>query len=295
MKPTSVCQQGRWPYDYRPFVIGIYESSGYEHIREKMIYGIIHYMKQTILIIVILFIGALTFYWLSTKDTSSEIIEDTRSETTISTELINNLTQENAELVAYGFIQDFIAVAPPEPDQPAIERIMKVLSKNASAQIRKETISSDLAGFIGVQDVPDQGASVEDLQSVSPTESYLVVGLNYSGGRVLRNVHVIAEDGQWKVDSVDTPQTQQAEGFDKTGNLVRNNPGMKTNVWYVVYESQGQPALSTELEFTQASICAEGAENNTCDPAMLTQGSRVRLLGEVTDQDAVRVIRLEMK
>ena len=171
-------------------------------------------MKQTILILVILFIGALTYYWLSTKNTSNEIKEDTRSETTISTEPINNLTQENAELVAYGFIQDFIAVAPPEPDQPAIERIMKVLSKNASAQIHKETISSDLARFIGVQDVPDQGASVEDLQSVSPTESYLVVGFNYSGGRVLRNVHVIAEEGQWKVDSVDTPQTQ-AEEFDR--------------------------------------------------------------------------------
>lgn len=122
------------------------------------------------------------------------------------TPYINKTTPENAELIAYGFIQDFIAVGVSEPDRAVVERIINVLSRKAITQISRETMSGDLARFIGVQESPDQGVSVEDLQIISPTESYLVVGLNYSRGRVLRNVHLIVEEGEWRVDRVSISQ-----------------------------------------------------------------------------------------
>lgn len=115
-------------------------------------------------------------------------------------------SHEEAEMTAFNFILDFIAIAPPESDAAAADRIMAALSANALEQIDRENVSRDVAQFIGVQDAPDQGASVEDLQIVSDTEAYLVVGLNYSGGRTERNVHLVAEDGMWKVDRVSIPE-----------------------------------------------------------------------------------------
>lgn len=114
---------------------------------------------------------------------------------------------EEAETTAFTFILDFIAIAPPKSDAAASDRIMTVLSANASTQIDRETLFNDLTQFIGVQDAPDQGASVEDLQIVSDAEAYLVVGLNFSGGRTERNVHLVVENGMWKVDRMSTPES----------------------------------------------------------------------------------------
>ena len=55
---------------------------------------------------------------------------------------------------------------------------------------------------MGVQDVPDQGVSVEDLQVVDDENVVVVLGLNFSGGRVLREVHLVVEEDDWRVDKV---------------------------------------------------------------------------------------------
>lgn len=72
-----------------------------------------------------------------------------------------------AEAVAFGFVQDFIALAAPANSSSASERIWSSLSEKAKRSINKKTLRSDVARFLGVQDIPDQGASVEDLQKVS--------------------------------------------------------------------------------------------------------------------------------
>jgi hypothetical protein len=109
---------------------------------------------------------------------------------------------EQAETVGYGFILDFIAAAPPNANQEAQQNAYQALSANAQARVSTEAISRDLAAFMGLQDVPDQGASVEDLQIISENQATVIVGLNFSGGRVLRAVDLIVEDSQWKVDSI---------------------------------------------------------------------------------------------
>jgi hypothetical protein len=109
---------------------------------------------------------------------------------------------EEAELVGFTFIQDFIASAPPSADAQAQQRAYDVLSLGVKQLVSIETISRDLAEFIGVQDVPDQGASVEDLQMGENATATLIVGLNYSGGRVLKAIDMVVEDGVWKVDAI---------------------------------------------------------------------------------------------
>lgn len=208
-------------------------------------------------------------------------------------EVIPPPSHEEAEITAFQFMQDIVAVAPPSTDTEVATRIYENLSSTARAEVNKETLSRDMATFAKIQDVPDQGVSVEDLQIVSEREAYLVVGLNYSGGRLLRNIHLVIEDGMWKVDRISIPE--QVDQFEVVGNLIRNNPGMDPDVWYLVYEEPGAPSRTVALQFTQASICANGVENDTCDPDSFQQGQRAYVAGERAAEDIVNVIRLEFR
>jgi uncharacterized protein YxeA len=238
-------------------------------------------MKKIIIIITILIITIGAIFLLNNKPEEVSDLEETAT------------NHEKAELIGYNFMLDFIKIAPLNYDSEAEENIYNTLSKNAKKEILKETIASDLVGFIGVQDIPDQGISIEDLQIIDTNNTILVVALNYSGERIIRNIHIVLEDNEWKIDKITIPEDEIIQ-FDQIGNLVRNNPGMEEDIWYLVYEQPGQPALTTSLIFTSSSICAEENENIICDTEKLTQGNRVRILGE-EKEEGVEVIRLEQK
>ncbi|MBD3282182.1 MAG: hypothetical protein GF387_01070 [Candidatus Portnoybacteria bacterium] len=238
-------------------------------------------MKKIIIIIIVLIIVLGAILFLTNK--SEEISEPEETAP----------THEEAELTGYNFMLGFVKITPSSSDPEAEKSIYNALSENAKEEVSKETIASDLAQFIGVQDVPDQGVSVEDLQIIDNNNAILIVGLNYSGGRTIRHIHLVIENNEWKVDKITIPEDETVQ-FDQTGNLARNNPGMEEDTWYLIYEQPGQPALTDPLVFTSSSICAKGNENTTCDPEELTQGDRVRILGEETEQ-GIKVIRLEQK
>jgi hypothetical protein len=202
-------------------------------------------------------------------------------------------TDEEAELTGFNFILDSIAVAATTSSSTSTEdRVLGALSLNAQNSVSRETLSQDLAAFLGIQDVPDQGASVEDLQIISDTEAQLFIGLNYSGGRTLRTVHLVVENDAWKVDSVSSTPISTAD-FEREGNLTMHSDGTEPNTWTLVYEEPGQPALTKQLTFDTASICATGVENSTCDSSTFTPGQRVKILGTSVDEENVLVIRLE--
>lgn len=240
----------------------------------------------------ILFIVSLVLILLITiysilRPTTSDVIEDTPTLAP---------SHESAEIVGYEFILEVIALAPPRtPTNDEIAGILNMLSDSARAQINNDTFSRDIAGFIGIQDVPENGASVEDLQIISDQEVVLIVGLNYSGGRTIRNIHLVAEGGEWKVDRI-TPSQEQGQRVETelTGNLVINNPGMEKDVWHILYEERGSPALTKALQFSPQSVCAVGNENAACTPESLTVGTRVRILGTEIDADTISVVRLEI-
>ncbi len=125
-------------------------------------------------------------------------------EQTMETEIdeVNSLDHQMAEFRAYTFIQDFVEIAPPESNPEAEERVYAALSERAKTEVSRERLSRDMAVFVGVQDVPDQGVSVEDLQVVDDENVVVVLGLNFSGGRVLREVHLVVEEDDWRVDKV---------------------------------------------------------------------------------------------
>jgi|GEM_PF-3143885 len=117
-------------------------------------------------------------------------------------------SHEEAELVGYNFMLNFVAMAPPESDPVAMEKAYNALSVSAKNQVSRENFISDMAFFIGVQDVPDQGISIEDLQITDTDKATLILGLNYSGGRTIRNVNMVVENGEWKVDGISVPEQE---------------------------------------------------------------------------------------
>lgn len=86
-------------------------------------------------------------------------------------------------------------------------------------------------------------------------------------------------------------QAKKADiNFEKTGNLVKNNPGLKTDVWYLTYEEPGKPALNTELSFDLNSACLYGTDRELpCASLDFDQGERVKVTG--TEKDGVVTVK----
>ena len=149
------------------------------------------------LLVFILVIGGI---WFVAKNGSSD-----KNGTTVP-------TAEEAEEVGFNFMLDFVKIAPPESDLEAQERAYNTLSSNAKENINEDSIVIDLAMFVGVQDVPDQGISVENLEVIDEENVILVLGLNYSGSRAFRALNLIVEDGEWKVDSITSRESVTSNG-----------------------------------------------------------------------------------
>jgi hypothetical protein len=82
--------------------------------------------------------------------------------------------------------------------------------------------------------------------------------------------------------------------FDKTGVIVRNNPGLPPNTWYVIYQEAGKPGLNKALAFDGKSRCiSTQREETACDPATLSSGQHVALQGALSGS-VLRVLQLTM-
>jgi len=78
--------------------------------------------------------------------------------------------------------------------------------------------------------------------------------------------------------------TEIQTNFSETGNLVKDNPGLKPGVWYLVYEKPGAPALNAEIKFNEDSLCQIGAVSKSCQQTVLEGGDRVEVTGwEIND------------
>ncbi len=74
--------------------------------------------------------------------------------------------------------------------------------------------------------------------------------------------------------------------FNRTGNLIMNNPGFEEGVWYLIYETPGSPANSVKLSFDENSSCG----NKNCSDLKI--GERVSVSG-LNKDGSVIVKKLE--
>ncbi len=112
-----------------------------------------------------------------------------------------------AREVGFDFWENFLMLAPPAEDAEAGERLLDLLSDRAREEVTRETLSRDMALFVGVQDVPDQGVEFEEVNMKADGSAVLPVNLNYSGGVTKRYIQLVKEDGEWKVDGVQSEES----------------------------------------------------------------------------------------
>lgn len=89
--------------------------------------------------------------------------------------------------------------------------------------------------------------------------------------------------------STPTPSEPGASTFIEMGNLIVNNPGLKKDTWYLVYEKEGAPGLSAELVFSADSTCTVEGITAAC-PAGLSTGLRVTVRGDRNPDGSVSVV-----
>jgi len=97
-------------------------------------------------------------------------------------------------------------------------------------------------------------------------------------------ISLIRERALWKITDVvcgDMPQSEISNSlFEKEGNITQKN-----DEWVFVYETQGKPALSVVLDFSNWR-CGDSADR--CTPSF-EQGQRVKITGKKIDENTVLV------
>lgn len=110
--------------------------------------------------------------------------------------------------------------------------------------------------------------------------------------RIVDNL-TINSTGKTVIFPLGSPATetvsQSVINFDQIGHFVKNNPGLKPSVWYLVYEKPGSPAITTELSFTPMSICEYNGKTGICPDVLLPSSALTRVQGYM-DNGIVSVI-----
>lgn len=81
--------------------------------------------------------------------------------------------------------------------------------------------------------------------------------------------------------------------FTQNGVLIKDNPGFPEGVWYLSFDSPGAPAQAVALSFETPILCTIAEDGTPCPAPILTQGLRVRILGN-TAGETVTVRRMEV-
>ena len=86
--------------------------------------------------------------------------------------------------------------------------------------------------------------------------------------------------------------TEFEDSFQQVGNLIKDNPGLLPGVWYLSFDTPGKAGNSIPLTFSQTTHCTK-KDGTLCTTETFTQGVRVRILGDTTEE-GVTVRRIEI-
>lgn len=117
-----------------------------------------------------------------------------------------------AEETVEFFLYNFFMTAPPDPDPGALTGAVSLVSEGARVAMGGSPTSSDLAAFVGVQDIPDEGFEIGDVvypenaaTGVEDEAATVEVTLMYSGGDTVRVFSLSKIRGHWLIDEISSP------------------------------------------------------------------------------------------
>jgi len=149
-------------------------------------------MKKNMLLIVALLILMLTGFFIYKNNSGQAMLANQKE----------SLEQNKIETVILTFSQNMSRVKPPQLDQAAIQENLSLLTMEAKERVEAgPNLSSGLAMFAGVQDVPDEGVMVNTINIQNNTAD-AQVQWNYSGQDVIKYFTLFKIDGSWKIDQI---------------------------------------------------------------------------------------------
>lgn len=115
----------------------------------------------------------------------------------------------DAEETVRTFLDNFMLSAPPEGDKQALKEAVSLLSEGGKRNMKEEPTAGVLARFVGVQDLPDEGyeiAEVEYKDNPATGEeeglAEVFVTLNYSGAKTEKVFQLSKVGDSWLIDAV---------------------------------------------------------------------------------------------
>jgi hypothetical protein len=206
---------------------------------------------------------------------------------------------QNPRLVTLDFYNQWLEETKSTTTSPFTSGLINspVLSSEVRSQIEREQAArkgKDVDPLLCMPKVPNRLLSKEiftesnkALVVITPrdkditTEHQAVVGLTLV-------------DDKWLITKIDCTEGERAPvkefDFEKIGFLLKESiqaPYNKEN-WHLVYEQETQPGFVAPLSFTIESVCiAADKTESTCDPAKLTEATKVFIQAGMTESGAV--------
>ncbi|OGD62473.1 hypothetical protein A2160_00105 [Candidatus Beckwithbacteria bacterium RBG_13_42_9] len=115
----------------------------------------------------------------------------------------NQPVKEQAKQVIQNFMDNFIKGFPPNLNEGAIMAALNLLSTRARASISQigPSPSAALASFVGIQNAPDQGYTIDQIFEDKGTAT-VETTWKYGSGNVQKTFSLVFEDNRWKIDSI---------------------------------------------------------------------------------------------
>jgi len=159
-------------------------------------------MNQKVLVPVILFlvVGVASAVGLSVWSQSSR--KNLGEKKPIGTMVDQKVSDSQAVLVVKTFCENFFQ-GPPALNEAGVIRALSLLSQKATNSISTigPSPSAALASFAGVQDVPDQGYTIDEI-SEEAEKATIKTTWKYSSGPVSKTFDLEKENGSWKINSI---------------------------------------------------------------------------------------------
>jgi hypothetical protein len=162
-----------------------------------------------ITISVLLFASIIGVFLFTRNTTQNTTLVETDSEIGEEITLEEVDKSSDPESAVDTFLTNFILSGPPSANEEAVENAASLLSEGAKMGMEDEPTSGDLARFVGVQDLPDNGYEIGNVvykdnvaADVEDGLAEVEVTFKYSGGDVVKTFLLSMVEESWQIDGV---------------------------------------------------------------------------------------------
>lgn len=174
----------------------VYDNSGRDAMNQKGLVPVI------LLLIVVVALAAAFGVWRQSSK-KSNFPPDLKAPTGKLEEKVGKKVPDSEAVLVVKIFCDNFFKGPPATNEQGVMIAFGLLSQKAkqSMPVVGPSPSAALASFAGVQDVPDQGYTIDEI-SEGAAKATVKTTWNYSSGNVTKTFELGKEEGNWKIDAL---------------------------------------------------------------------------------------------